>query len=77
MARRILQFTQHIQQMELLLPICMYCKRIREGEQNAPDTTWQPMEKYIHDRTGSEFSHGICPECYERASLEWGARKTG
>jgi hypothetical protein len=42
----------------------MYCKRIREGEQNAPDTTWQPMEKYIHDRTASEFSHGICPECF-------------
>lgn len=75
-ARRILQFTQHIQQLEQLLPICMYCKRIREGEQNASDATWEPMEKYIHERTGSEFSHGICPECFERASIELGARKT-
>ena len=76
-ARRILRFTNHIQQLEQLLPICMYCKRIRDGEQEDSETKWQQMEEYIHDRTGSEFSHGICPDCVERISKEWGLQRMG
>jgi|GEM_PF-584476 PAS domain S-box-containing protein len=41
-----------------LLPICAYCKRIRDDE-----GYWNSVEKYIHDRSEVEFSHGICPDC--------------
>ena len=60
-AERILEFTTQIRQLKELIPICMYCKRIRD------DTNyWDQVETYIHMHTGSNFSHGICPECYDK-----------
>lgn len=47
-----------IRSLEKLLPICMFCKKIRDDADE-----WQPLEDYISDRTGSAFSHGLCPEC--------------
>ncbi|BDG09801.1 PAS domain S-box protein [Anaeromyxobacter paludicola] len=41
-----------------LLPICMHCKNIRDDRGN-----WSPMEVYVRERTGAEFSHGLCPTC--------------
>jgi phosphoserine phosphatase RsbU/P len=52
---------KQVNQLRGLLPICMYCKRIRnDGDY------WQQVETYISDHTEAEFSHGICPECYEK-----------
>ncbi len=48
-----------------LLPICSYCKRIR-SDQNY----WEQVESYIADHTEAQFSHGICPVCYERVERE-------
>lgn len=61
-AERILGLHQHIQQLEGLLPICCYCKRIRDEQGN-----WQVLEHYIERRSKAEFTHGICPTCYEKA----------
>lgn len=41
-----------------LLPICSGCKKIRDDNDN-----WIQMEVYVRDRTGADFSHGICPDC--------------
>jgi DNA-binding response OmpR family regulator len=41
-----------------LLPICMYCKKIRNDS-----NYWQRIESYIAERSGAIFTHGICPEC--------------
>jgi hypothetical protein len=41
-----------------ILPVCMRCKKIRDSHDN-----WVPMEIYIRDRSPTEFSHGLCPEC--------------
>jgi DNA-binding response OmpR family regulator len=49
-----------IRRLKELLPICMYCKKIRND-----DNYWQKMEEYVHEETGTDFSHGICPDCYE------------
>ena len=27
---------------------------------------WQQLEGYISERTGSDFSHSVCPDCYQR-----------
>lgn len=51
---------EELRTLKRLLPICMYCKKIRED-----GNYWEEIEKYLHDHTGSEFSHGICPECLE------------
>ncbi len=60
-AKRILALQTRRHQLEDLLPICPGCKRIqdREGE-------WQEPEHYLMDRNDARFSHGICPECYEK-----------
>jgi phosphoserine phosphatase RsbU/P len=42
------------------LPICMYCKKVRDDSQY-----WQEIDQYIHLHTGTDFSHGICPTCME------------
>ncbi|PJB61211.1 MAG: response regulator [Armatimonadetes bacterium CG_4_9_14_3_um_filter_66_14] len=49
-----------IRRLKELLPICMYCRKIRND-----DNYWQQMEDYVHEETGTDFSHGICPDCYE------------
>ena len=44
-----------------LLPICSYCKKIRDDKDY-----WQQLETYISQRTDAEFSHGVCPDCFEK-----------
>jgi hypothetical protein len=41
-----------------LLPICSYCKKIRDDE-----GYWQQVERYIAARSEADFSHGMCPDC--------------
>lgn len=60
-AERIIEFTQQIRQLKELIPICMYCKKIRDDS-----NYWQAVESYIAHHTGSSFSHGICPDCFEK-----------
>jgi sigma-B regulation protein RsbU (phosphoserine phosphatase) len=52
---------KQVKQLQGLLPICMYCKKIRNDK-----NYWQRVESYISEHTEAEFSHGICPECYEK-----------
>jgi DNA-binding response OmpR family regulator len=60
-AERILGLRLHVQQLEGLLPICQYCKRIRGG-----DESWEAIEGYVEKRSEAQFSHGICPDCYKK-----------
>jgi DNA-binding response OmpR family regulator len=64
-AERILRYTHQINQLGQLLPICAYCKKIRDD-----GAYWQQFETYIHEHTGSRFSHGVCPECYTKEMRE-------
>ena len=49
-----------VRELQTILPICMYCKSIRNDE-----NYWQSVEGYISHHTNTRFSHGICPRCYE------------
>ena len=57
----------HISQLEGILPICMHCKKIRL-EEVRPDKpeSWITLEGYISNKTDTQFSHGVCPECLEK-----------
>jgi len=44
-----------------LLPICSYCKNIRDDK-----NYWQKVESYLENKSSVRFSHGICPDCYEK-----------
>jgi hypothetical protein len=49
---------KRVHRLEGLLPMCSYCKKIRNK-----NDTWQTLELYIEEKSAAEFSHGICPEC--------------
>lgn len=59
-AERIINFHAQVRELKRLLPICMYCKKIRHDQDY-----WQEVESYMRANTGTDFTHGICPECYE------------
>ena len=63
-AERILRFATQVSQLEAFLPICGYCKKVRDDQ-----NYWQQIEGYINARTGTDFSHSICPDCYQRVVL--------
>ncbi|HTS87528.1 MAG TPA: response regulator [Gemmatimonadales bacterium] len=60
-AERILSLQREVKQLEGLLPICAYCKKIRDESDR-----WSQVEEYVSRRTEAQFTHGICPGCYER-----------
>lgn len=49
-----------IRNLEKMISICSYCKKVR-----VDDKKWQDLEMYISDHTDTQFSHSICPSCYE------------
>ncbi len=63
-AERILQFATQVRTLEAFLPICSYCKKVREDS-----NYWTQIESYINTRTGTDFSHSVCPDCYARVVL--------
>jgi len=65
----------HIKMLQGFLPICSYCKKIR-NDQNY----WQQLETYFSTHSDVQFSHGICPDCYEkhvRPEIEDAKREVG
>lgn len=61
MIDRIVDQDREIRALEGLLPICSFCKRIRDE-----DGEWRQMETYIAARSGARFSHTFCRECGQR-----------
>ena len=60
-ASRSITLRTEMRQLEGLLPICSYCKKIRDE-----NDSWMPIEGYISTRTEAKFSHGACPSCIEK-----------
>lgn len=64
LAGRIAELQAALSQIKTLqgiLPICMYCKKIRDDKQY-----WQQVENYVSNHTEARFSHGVCPDCYKK-----------
>ena len=55
---KIILQERELQVLEGLLPICSFCKRIRDEEGH-----WRQLEGYISARSSAEFSHTVCPAC--------------
>lgn len=58
--RDLKQSLDRVKQLEGIIPICMYCKKIRDDHDG-----WHQLEQYISDHSEAMFSHGICPKCYD------------
>lgn len=59
-----------VKQLQEILPICSYCKHVRDDR-----NYWQQVDTYISEHTNTQFSHSICPGCYE--SIVEPAMRTG
>lgn len=59
--RELRQTLEHVRKLESLLPICAGCRRIRNHSGD-----WVIFERYLHDTTGTNFTHGLCPTCYRK-----------
>ncbi len=52
---------KNIKLLSGLLPICSNCKKIRDK-----DGHWHEIETFIVTNSNTEFTHGICPCCYNK-----------
>lgn len=57
---RMERLRREVRTLRRILPICVYCKKIRTDED-----AWSSIEAYIASRSDVSFSHGYCPDCYE------------
>ena len=55
----------HVQRLQGLLPICSYCKKVR-NEANY----WEQVESYFTTHSDLDFTHSICPQCTEKMLRE-------
>ena len=60
-SRRMAEALEKVKTLHGLLPICAWCKRIRDDQ-----GYWSQVEAYVHAHTGADFTHGICPDCLEK-----------
>ncbi len=56
--RELEESLAEVRTLQEILPICSYCRKIRDDEDY-----WHTVESYIGQRTGAQFSHGVCPSC--------------
>jgi GAF domain-containing protein len=57
-SRQMAEALEKVKTLHGLLPICAWCKRIRDDK-----GYWSQVEAYVHAHTDADFTHGICPEC--------------
>ena len=63
-SRHMAEALERVTTLKGLLPICAWCKRIRDDQ-----GYWDQVEHYMHRETGVDFTHGICPECLRREAF--------
>lgn len=56
--RELEQALSQVKRLTGLLPICAWCKKVRDD-----DDYWHSVEEYISERTDAQFTHSICPSC--------------
>ncbi|HWW82506.1 MAG TPA: hypothetical protein VNZ26_02825 [Vicinamibacterales bacterium] len=55
------QVRRHVETLEGLLPICIFCKSIKNHRGQ-----WEPLEPYLSKRSDTQFSHCYCPVCQRK-----------
>ena len=72
----LLREKERVKVLESFLPICAYCKKIRdEAGKTGEKGSWVEIEQYISLQTDTDFSHGICPDCYSTEMKDYEKKK--
>jgi len=50
-----------VKQLKGIIPICMFCKKIRDDQ-----NYWHQLETYMMNNAGADFSHSVCPDCLDK-----------
>ncbi len=58
---QLLRALEEIKTLRGILPICSYCKKIRDNRGD-----WEHVEVYVKRHSHADFSHVICPDCFEK-----------
>jgi DNA-binding response OmpR family regulator len=65
--RKLTEALTHVKELSGLLPICTYCRRVR-NDQNY----WGQLEAYLVEHSDLQLSHGVCEECFDRQAGDLG-----
>jgi hypothetical protein len=57
----IIEDISEIAELQRMIPICSICKKVRDDKE-----AWLRIETYLKDHWDVDFTHGLCPECFER-----------
>jgi hypothetical protein len=63
--RRVQEAVSELKVLSGLLPICAWCKKVRDDQ-----GYWNRIEAYLSERTHAQFTHGICPDCTKKVMSE-------
>ena len=63
-AERLQRYARENRQLKRLIPICMYCRKVRDDRDY-----WLELESFFQAETETVLSHGICPSCYDTVAL--------
>jgi hypothetical protein len=62
---RLQQSLEEVRTLRGLLPICAWCKKVRDDR-----GLWRQIEEYVTAHSEAAFTHGVCPDCFERSQRE-------
>ncbi len=65
LVRELKEALAQVRTLSGMLPICASCKKIRDDK-----GYWNQIEEYITDNSEAFFSHGICPDCFDKQIIE-------
>lgn len=57
---RIVDLLSHVRRLQGLIPLCMYCHKVRTDQQ-----TWQRIDAYLTEHADALITHSICQDCVE------------
>jgi PAS domain S-box-containing protein len=61
LVRQLQAALKEVRELRGILPICAYCKSIRNDE-----NYWLTLEGYLAKHTNAQMTHGVCPTCYNK-----------
>lgn len=65
--RKLEEALTQVKQLRGLLPICGYCKRVRDGQ-----NYWNQIESYLASNADVQFTHGVCEDCFDKQLRDLG-----
>jgi hypothetical protein len=70
LALLIIEDISEIAELQRMIPICSICKKVRDDKE-----AWQRIETYLKEHWDVDFTHGLCPECYEEEMAKLGKKE--